>query len=185
MTTASVQSRPVARADAWMIEPARHSAAEWHCENLAVTRLFTWTRKEDAELISLPPGMSMSSDPLEAALEDSRRILELQDDWDTQGAKGYSQATWDRAVNLVRDYANWLRDELGLVMPTPRILPGPDGSIDVHWEGATFELLINVVSDHGAPASFYGDDDRGTVIRGSFRPDTPNRGLLLWLASRK
>ena len=120
---------------------------------------------------------------VDEAIEDSRRILELEDDWDGEGSSAYSVITWQRAVDFVSRYAERLREMLGIVMDAPEIMPGPNGSIDVDWETEAYELLVNIPSDATQHASFYGDDYGSMVIKGTFNPDAFNRGLLLWLAN--
>ena len=66
-------------------------------------------------------------------------------------------------------------------MEVPSIMPGPGGSIDVHWKNKSFELLINFPPAPGAPATFYGDDYGTIVIKGQLDPMSKNPGMLLWL----
>src|SRR6266516_1433751 len=39
--------------------------------------------------------------PLEEAIEQSRRLLSLKDDWDGEGALGYNKVTWVRATDFL------------------------------------------------------------------------------------
>jgi hypothetical protein len=119
------------------------------------------------------------------AIQSSRGILQLHDDWDTEGSPGYSEATWNRAItflllNAVRHrihHQGWLT--------APRILPGPDGNIDLHWKTPQRELLISIPSDPTEPAAYYGDDkDDGTdnAIRGrSLDTSMYNEWIFAWL----
>lgn len=63
----------------------------------------------------------------------------------------------------------------------PYISPGPDGSVDLHWEHGGRGLLINIPADDGR-ATFYGDGKGMITIRGNFDPSTCYEGLIKWLS---
>lgn len=117
---------------------------------------------------------------IDEAIEESREILDVPDDWDGEGTPAYSRATWERATSFVTHYAQRLWVEHGIRIPAPKILPGPDGSIDVHWEQESFELLVNVPAESTQRAEFYGDDYGTIYIKGSLDPAALNRGLIEW-----
>ncbi|MGI8477426.1 MAG: hypothetical protein ACR2OO_13805 [Thermomicrobiales bacterium] len=122
--------------------------------------------------------------PLVDEIELSRRILELGDDWDGEGAPRYSELTWDRAVRFLTVNARALWDAQRIVAPMCRILPGPQGSIDLHWLAADRELLVNVAPDPCAAASFHGDDRHGqAAIGGELSLESSAQWLLLWIAA--
>jgi len=81
------------------------------------------------------------------AISSSRWILNLNDDWDEKGSSGYEQTTWQRACDFLLLQAKFARETHKRNLPAPRILPGPDGSIDVHWKMPQFELLVNIPED--------------------------------------
>ena len=122
--------------------------------------------------------------PLDEIIEASRAILELELDEDEAQAP-YAEETWTRAVEFLRRNAKWIWDTLGLVVDLPEILPGPDGSIDLHWDYPGYEMLINIPADPTNKAGFYGDDRGEIQIKGSFDPRSHNYGVLLWLARAK
>ena len=110
----------------------------------------------------------------------SKAILGLEDNWDGEGSSGYSKATLDRAINFLKVHVNALIEESGKII-VPRILPGPDGSIDLHWRTSELELLVNVPPDDG-PVSFYGDDfSDGNSIKGTFNLKSVSKHLVSWL----
>jgi hypothetical protein len=125
----------------------------------------------------------------EAALAEgiraSRWILDLKDDHDGAGSPGYREETWQRAVDFVGKNAKWLWQHFHIYIELPDILPGPEGSIDLHWKAERCDLLVNIPVDPSAKATFYGEDRRGTFIKGAFDPGVYNQGLLLWLADRR
>ena len=124
--------------------------------------------------------VEMLSD-IQEAITASRSILELEDDWDDQGSPGYSETTWRRASEFLLRQANLARMSLDRELPVPKILPGPNASIDLHWKLAGFELLVNIPSDGAQPATFYGDDYRNSCIRGNLNTSEEIRGLVVWL----
>lgn len=108
-------------------------------------------------------------------------ILELKDDWDGEGSSGYHQTTWDRAEVFVTEHVKSVFQKSGRI-PIPKILPGPDESIDLHWRTDCFELLVNVPASHDDPVSFYGDDySDQSSIKGTFDAKSVSRVLVEWL----
>lgn len=70
-------------------------------------------------------------------------------------------------------------------MKVPKVLAGPNGSIDLHWTEATsrFELLINVPSQILDPISFYGDRSDGSSTRGTIGETHDHCGLISWITT--
>jgi hypothetical protein len=118
---------------------------------------------------------------IEQTIQKSRSILDLEDDWDDQGSVRCSPPAWEKATRFLRKQALAGLEKNGVAIPVPRIGPGPDGSIDLHWKTQSFELLVNVQGDDGERASFYGDDYGKLTIEGSIETKTANDGLLAWL----
>ncbi len=110
----------------------------------------------------------------------SEAIMGLEDNWDGEGSSAYSKATLDRAINFLKLHVSALIEESGKII-IPRILPGPDGSIDLHWRTAKLELLVNVPPNDGL-VSFYGDDfSDGNSIKGTFNLKSVSKHLVRWL----
>lgn len=118
---------------------------------------------------------------LKAEIEQAKRILELEDDWDGEGSSGYSEDTFNRAVAFLTTHAEWLWESCSKRSPAPRIGPGPDGSIDLHWKQPSWELLVNIPADANEMATFYGDNYEAQKIRGSLDPKNFNLGIATWL----
>lgn len=118
---------------------------------------------------------------LEQVITESRSLLDLADDWDGNGSPRVSESAWARAMKFLRRYARMAHDSFGRNVESPKIGPGPDGSIDLHWESQDFEILVNVPADPSQMAEFYGDDYGHASIKGRFDPEGSNEGLLLWL----
>src|SRR5438552_2485750 len=113
--------------------------------------------------------LSSASSPstVQEAIETSRWIVGLENDWDDEGSPGVLETTWRRASDFLARQANVARKGLGKELPVPKILPGPNGSIDLHWKIPDFELIVNVPAEAAKGAIFYGDDDGNLCIKGS------------------
>ncbi len=135
--------------------------------------------KEDYSDLDSPVPPELAS--LAQTLDQSRELLELADDWDEQGSPGYQEATLKRARHVV--WTNTLRlwEALKLSIDVPRVLPGPDGSIDIHWKHGQRQLFVNVPADGDKPATYYGDDRSQNVVKGSLDTSAQQEWLLLWL----
>ncbi len=127
------------------------------------------------------PTTERISTRLADAIRASRYILELEDDWDEEGSPRFNEATWKRATNFVRQIALSYRQSAGIWIDPPRILPGPKGSIDIHWKTSKRELLINVPENDTVPADYYGSGSATDIIKGKLETSTKNEWILAWL----
>ena len=143
----------------------------------------TWTVNAPEKMIRIWDTASRRK-LLENALRNAEWLLSLDEDWDDEGGQKYSKETLDRALMFVRNHMRWAREEFQAELPIPRILPGPNGSIDLHWKTNVFELLLNVPPEPGL-ATFYGDDLGKVEIRGHLDPKVFNLGLISWLIRRQ
>lgn len=164
----------------WRNAPAllRSSQNEW-IKSLSERRnpILAWTHHFGAHRQIRPIG----ADSLQTAINSSRWILDLEDDWDEQGAIKYSRETWDDVCKFLIRQTNAARKALDRELPIPRVLPGPGGSIDVHWKTARFELLVNFPADKKKAATFYGDNYGILSIRGNFSLSEDVLPLVAWL----
>ena len=107
------------------------------------------------------------------ALERSKKILDLPEDWDDAGNRTFLFETWERMRQLLVTHAALVWQRTGLIIPVPRIMPGPEGSIDLHWKTSRRELLLNVPEDAAKAATYYCDDFGQEEITGPDRPVFP------------
>lgn len=114
---------------------------------------------------------------LASAVEKSKYMLELGNNFDDAGSPAYSEDTWEKAVIFITNYACWLFDIFGKIIATPKIYHAPEGSVDLYWENERFNLLINIPAG-GEPATFYGDNYGSQVIEGKFDPTMFQQALL-------
>ena len=121
------------------------------------------------------------------AIEQSQYILDFEDDWDEEGRPPYEKATWDRATTFLHKHARHLWEAYHRRLDAPKILPGPSGSIDLHWTTARQELLINIPDMLHEPANFYGDVSSShehsplQIVKGILDTSKDNLWLLMWL----
>jgi len=116
------------------------------------------------------------------SIEKSRAIVGLIVEQDEQGGIAYSEEVWRRAADFVAKNALWMWNHFDCAIDSPNILPGPSGSIDIHWDRPSYEMLINIPADPDAMATFYGDDRGQITIKGRFDSTKFNYGLHIWLA---
>jgi hypothetical protein len=128
------------------------------------------------ELLNLPQEL----EPIADAIQKSRWMLELEDDWDGEGNPGYSEATWSRAVRFLLRNALSLWQERGVSVSAPAIHNGPEGNIDIYWETSKRSRLINVPAKSDEPASFYGHDAQGKEVKGTLDLSDTNQWLMMW-----
>jgi hypothetical protein len=149
-----------------------------HLMNLRYDRLATQTN----ELITFnlySPDVAIKH--IRETIEQSRSILSLQDDWDGEGTSAYRASTWERATEFMQQNLLSMYLTFSSRVDVPRILPGPNGSIDLHWKTGYQELLINIPEDPNEPANFYGDNKLGQSVKGTLDTSKKHEWLLMWL----
>ena len=100
---------------------------------------------------------------VQVVAEAKERLLALEDNWDGEGAPAYCEQTIEAAAGFFYQLVE--KSELATQV---RILPASEGSIDLYWKTAQFELLVNFHPD--GSVSYYGDDYCENVIQGKTRP---------------
>ena len=112
------------------------------------------------------------------AIEKSKSILLLEDDWDDAGATKYDERTWVAAIKFLLDYANTLYQDFNIEIDVPKIYHGPRGSIDLLWEMPTYVFLLNI-KENGEDAVFYADNQaKSQRVRGDFKLSHYNSALI-------
>lgn len=170
--------RPSA-AEEWVVHPRLLGRHDYVIVEPKPTRaaLILCTAVERSQESILPPDL----EHIEEAIRRSRLILEIEPDEDAGVPGPYGEAVLDRAAEFLRKHALWLWTSHGVVIDAPRLEPGPNGSIDIHWKTPCYELLVNIPREPSALAGFYGDDYGSISIEGTLDPSASNRGLLMWL----
>jgi hypothetical protein len=147
--------------------PTAQAAPRWEYEASPVMHWEKIEKQEDVEL--------------KAEIDRAREILKLGDDWDGEGSPAYSAHTLNRATEFLKAHSAKSYALRSAYPPSPRIGPGPNGSIDLHWKQKAWELLANIPKEDNQMAVFYGDDYGAAKIKGSFDPKTVNLGIVNWL----
>ena len=115
----------------------------------------------------------------------AKYILELEDNWDDEGSKSYSERTLKQAIDFIIEYTHWVWDTLNIVITPPKILHGPDQSIDLLWERPSYELLINIPPHPKKIVRFYGDNRKDARIEGQFNINEYGQGVFLCLLANE
>ncbi len=153
----------------------------------ATTRIILVLPSADVRSPQLPRVTGLDEElPMELkglteALNESRWMLALHNNWDDEGSPGYAEATWERAARFLIDSAKFVQ-ELGLVFAIPKVQNGPEGTIDLYWETPHAKLLLNIPVELESPANYYGHRMDGSETRGSLNTSHIEPWLLLWAA---
>jgi hypothetical protein len=119
-----------------------------------------------------------------STIEKSKSILNLQDNWDDEGAIAPTSNTWSRATKFLRSNALKCYERTHIEIIPPDINAVGDGTIDLHWRKYERSLLINIKRDPDLPATFYGSDSKKNEIEGSFDLQGKNEWILMWLITK-
>jgi len=73
----------------------------------------------------------------------ARKFLDLEDDWDGMGSKGYKEATWLRVKDfiMIYEYRCIFHDKTIVV---PRIHKSSNGGFDLVWRARNVSMLANI-----------------------------------------
>jgi hypothetical protein len=113
------------------------------------------------------------------AIEKSKYILELPENWDGEGAPSFDFDVWKKSVLFISKLSVKIFKNFGQIVKTPKIYHGPNGSLDIYWENESFNLLINIPKT--GVATFYGDNYQNNKIEGSFEPANISLNILPFL----
>lgn len=100
-------------------------------------------------------------------INESKRFLELEDNWDDFGSKSYKLETWGKMKHFLLKFTQDFYNRSSLILPVPYINPGKGGAFDLHWKTKGFELLLRIPEEYNVPISFYGDNYKNIKIRGT------------------
>jgi len=160
-------------------------ASDWKTRKAKAARTRGWLTTDQRDLCKSPREewrpLRRDLNHITNAIDESRYLLNLTDE-DGQSACSYE--TWNRAVRFLSLCARHAWESLGVKIDVPAILLGPDGSVDLHWKFASYEMLINIPAEAAVLPSYYGDDQEGNSVKGNIA-SSDNRGLLQWLTTRR
>lgn len=134
-----------------------------------------------AQLMASSEVLPSELSSIKMAISESEWILRLPNNWDDEGGIGYSLDTLKSASSFLTDYAVEILNKEDFPLPPPRITPGPDGSIDLHWVENKYGFLINFEPEPSDAITFYGEAGDGNYIKGKLKRGEINRAILLFL----
>ena len=151
--------------NSWTVEMTPRWSQKYH-QDAFIPRGYNITER-GTSVVDVPAELSN----LIAAIEKSKYILALEDDYDDEGSEGYEFETWSNAIRFLTAYAKHCYETTAIAPPPPFIYHGPDGSIDIQWREAAFRLLINIPKGD-IPATFFGRS-KGQEVSGVFDSKNP------------
>lgn len=85
----------------------------------------------------------------------TKKLLALKEDWDLPGSKGYKRSTIIFALLYLSKIQVLLKEKYGIELPSPMLLPGISGEIDLEWGGYPV-ILISIPEDPTELLGIYG-----------------------------
>jgi hypothetical protein len=115
---------------------------------------------------------------ISSVIRAARALVDLGENWDGEGGRGYSLETWKRVKKFLVSHASVARSPL----PVPAINPADQGSFDVFWRLSDRQLLVNFPEDEFAPITYYGQNQQGdNTISGRITAGKKRLDLVAWL----
>lgn len=140
------------------------------------------TRTLSINLISTKlTGIQVELEEILEAVEQSKYILGLEDDWDGEGSQKYNPNVWERVAIFLIKLSQKAFTSFSIILNAPIIYHANNGSIDVLWKNERYQLLANFPEDDTSPASFYGDNYYSDTIEGTFDPLKGECSLMVFL----
>jgi hypothetical protein len=125
---------------------------------------------------------SATSSALESAIQASRQMLKLEEDWDDAGAQPIAEGTWTGAMAFLRRTVS--RSGVSDEVVVPTISACRDGSIDFFWKTSLFRFLVNIkpaLAESDYYAETVGAPEDRFVVKGKFGPDRHDLSVVLKL----
>jgi hypothetical protein len=130
--------------------------------------------------VEMPKQRAVSG--VEVAIADVKRLADLPQDWDDEGALRIDLDTINRVTSYLKIVSLQLASS-GVELPAPTVSPCADGSIDLYWNQPKFRFLMNFKAGDQA-SDFYGESNSGLQVKGPFNWSVPDATLFHWLPLR-
>jgi len=114
-------------------------------------------------------------------IEKSKYILELENNWDGEGASKFKKNIWIKVVHFIATYSQYAFNEKNIAVGAPVITPLFDNSIDILWENEDYILIINITSNGREMSAFYHDNHKAFKRKGTFEVDKIDDEVLGYL----
>ena len=116
------------------------------------------------------------------AIQNSKNLLDLKEDWDDEGALACSPKTYLRAIEFLVRYSNEVLITYNIIIDFPEINLAKNGSIDLEWRNENYILLINFINSKELDIHYYGEDSISkTIIKGFIDYKSINKDLAFWM----
>lgn len=99
--------------------------------------------------------------------KESQKLLQLKNDWDDEGAKEIKEVTLYKALSFLNTLVTYIYFDKNCNIDLPKLLPSPDGNINIYFHNEQFELCIDI-PEKGSIINIYGDNYSTDKIKGSF-----------------
>ena len=126
---------------------------EVYLKNVAEDIVYTFESVYQKATSKLPFELSHIQD----VIVDAKFILDLEANWDSEGAIEIPKIIFDRAIHFVESYSSRVYFEFGIIPVSPEITPLKDGSIDLLWNNDKTSLLVNIKNASSDIAYYYGE----------------------------
>lgn len=140
--------------------------------------------KTDIEYINILDEKINISDNLKHikdCIENSKWITELEENWDSEGAKKIEPIVWKNAMKFLISSSSYIFTHFDIKIFSPSILPCSDGSLDISFDNNSIRLLINFKNQYNGLASYYGDNYDYNNIKGDFISLTYIDYIYVWM----
>lgn len=127
------------------------------------------------------------------AIEKSKSILDLKDNYDCEGSKAPSLKIWKNSIEFLAQYSKFVYERDKVIIKAPSIYHGIDNSIDILFGNKDkTRMLINICEENREIiASYYGDNYNGikpktkeekkSEIEGKIQTNKIHRPLANWM----
>ena len=124
----------------------------------------------------------VKNDSILKVIDESKSLLSLGDNWDEEGALAIPKDIWNRAINFLKNYSEYILHDKATIIKAPQINPCRDGSIDMSWRTPKARMLINFKNDGSDLAHYYGDYYNSiNSIKGYVKTDEIQEFLATWM----
>jgi hypothetical protein len=116
-------------------------------------------------------------------------LLDLKDDWNSDGGKPLDPLLYIDSIDFLHRYSEFVLKSYGIVIHSPEINLCPNGSIDLSWTTQSARLLINfkkvpestLVTFYGFTKINKGDHYIKIPKEGVIDPDNFDEPLAVWM----
>ncbi len=115
----------------------------------------------------------------------ARYLLDLPNDWDTDGSPGFDVDTWSRTVGLAEELCGRLAEGWSLTARDVEIMPGANENLSLEVAYPAVTLLLSVPPVADASIRSYGRNEGGSrTTKGLLGPNESLDWLSLWTVTK-